>query len=126
MIKQLAREIPYWLRIVIAILFLNGFFAFLSTLLSFLSNEGLSLDPRIINIFIAFGLARKNKYWYVLGLVSISTNISVHILRLLDFRLLMIGFLLYFLLALIIDFFELYILLRKDSRTIFFKKQGES
>ena len=126
MIKQLARETPYWLRIVIAILFLNGFFAFLSTLFPVFGDGGFFLDPRILNIFIAFGLARKNRVWYVLGVISVSANVVIHILRLSEFSFANIGIGLYFLLALAIDIFQLYVLLSSSTRVLYFKKQGES
>lgn len=128
MIKQLAREIPYWLRFVIAILFLNGFFALLSTIFSIFSINGFFLDPRILNSFIAIGLARKNKIWYVLGVVSISLNVVLHSLRLSEFGLVRVGIGLYFVLALTIDVWQLVILLRKSTRNLYFipKQNGES
>ena len=126
MIKELAREIPYILRIVILIIFFNGVFALLSTLFSAVSIDGFFLDPRILNIFIALGLAKKYKFWYVLGIVSVSANIIIHILRLSEISLANTGIGLYFLLALVIDIFQLYVLLSKDTRVLYFKKQGES
>ena len=126
MIKELARETSYILRIVILIIFFNGVFALLSTLFSAVSVEGFFLDPRILNIFIAFGLAKKNKFWYVLGAVSVSANMVIHILRLFEISLANVGIGLYFLLALAIDIFQLYVLLSKDIRVLYFKKQGES
>jgi hypothetical protein len=125
--KQL-REIPYLLRITALIFVFNGLYAFVHTLLSLFSPDGIFLDPRIFNIFIALGLIAGKKFWYLFGLLSAGANAILHLVRLTELAPTGAGYVFYFLLGLAIDAFQLYVLLRKDVRTIYFTpaRQGES
>jgi hypothetical protein len=122
------REIPYLLRITALVFLFNGLYAFVHTLLSLLSPEGFFLDPRILNVFGAFGLLAGKKPWYILGLFSAGANVVLHVIRLTELAPMGGGYVFYFLLGLAIDAFQLYVLLRKDIRMLYFtpETQGES
>ena len=124
---HLSKELPYPLKIVILILFFNGLLALTTTLLSPFNSYGFVFDPRIVNIALALGLAVKNRVGYILGVLSISANVAVHLIRLSELSSVNGGVKLYFLSALAIDFFQLYILLRGSTRKIYRKpkEQGE-
>lgn len=125
-LSRLSRDLPYLLRIVILIIFFNGLLALVTTLLSPFNNGGFFFDPRIVNILIAFWLAGKNSVGYVLGIISVGFNISVHSFRLSEIGFMNGGTFYYFLLAVAIDIFQLYILLLKTTRAIYFvqKEKG--
>jgi hypothetical protein len=126
--KQLPREIPYLLRITALIFFFNGLFSLIRMALSPFSADEFFPDPRIINVLIGLGLVARNKLCYVFGIVSVSANAALHITRLSGFAPSGILPVLYFMLALSIDIFQMYILLRKDTRTLYFipKPHGAS
>jgi hypothetical protein len=126
-LSRLSRELPYLLRIVILIIFFNGLLALITTLLSPFNDNGFAFDFRILNILIAFGLARKSRLGYVLGVFSVGNNIYVHIIRLLEFSFASTGIGFYFLTALAIDIFQFYTLLSGRVRAVYFvlKEQSE-
>ena len=124
-LSRLSKELSYPLRIVILILFFNGLLALVTTFLSLFNPYDFFFDPRIVNIALAFGLARKNKVGYVLGVLSISANVIVHLIRLSGLPSVDGGAKLYFLSALTIDFFQLYILLRGSTRKIYYKPKEQ-
>ena len=118
--KPLPREIPYLLRITALIIFFNGLFSLIRMALSPFSADGFFPDPRIVNVFIGLGLMTRKKTWYVFGVVSVGANIALHIVRLAEFASTGIWTVLYFMLALSIDVFQIYVLLHKDIWTLYF------
>ena len=118
--KPVSDEIPYLLRVVALIFFFNGLFSFVHTLFSVLSPEGLFIDPRSLNILIALGLVSRKRFWYILGLLSAGANVGLHVLRLTEFAFTGTGTIIYFLTAIAIDTFQVFSLLRKNVRSLFF------
>jgi hypothetical protein len=118
------REIPYLLRLTALIFVFNGLYAFLHTLLSLLNPSGFFFDPRILNIFIAFGLMAGKKLWYLLGLLSLSLTMLFHLANLVKFASSGAGFVAYFLAGLAINIFQLYVLLGKNVRGGYFPRPG--
>lgn len=116
------REIPYLLRITALIFVFTGLYAFVHMLLSPLSAEGFFFDPRVINIFVALGLMAQKKSWYFLGILSAGTTAVLHITNLVEFVPKGIGFVFYFLLGFGIDIFQLYVLLSKNIRGLYFPR----
>ena len=114
------REIPYLLRLAALIFVFNGLFALIHTLISPLSQEGFFLDPRILNIFIALGLMARKKFWYILGILSAGIIIFFHIASLIKLAPSGLYFVFYYLLGIAISLFQLYVLLSKNIRGLYF------
>jgi hypothetical protein len=125
-LSRLSNDFPDLLRAVILIIFFNGLLAFVTTLLSPFNVNGFYFDPRVVNILIAFGMARKNKSAYVFGVISVGFNVSVHLLRLSEIDFMSGGIFYYFLSALAIDIFQLYVLFRGTTRSIYFTLKEHS
>jgi hypothetical protein len=114
------REIPYLLRITALIFIFTGLYAFVHMLLSPLSTKGFFFDPRVINIFVGLGLMARKKIWYFLGILSAGATAVSHIANLVEFASFGMGFVIYFLLGIGIDIFQLYALLGKNIRGLYF------
>ena len=112
-------ELPYILRLVVLVFFFSGLFALIHTMLSPFSPDGFFLDPRIINMLIALGLLARNRFWYISGLLSVSANVVLHILRLIEFAAIETWTVFYFLAAISIDIIQISILLKKDVRILY-------
>lgn len=105
-----------WLRTTALIFFFNGLFSFLRTIFSLIGND-FFLDPRIVNIFIALGLVTKKRVWYIMAIISAGSDLFWHSFRIIESAASSLWIVLYFLLAISIDVFQLYALLRKKTRT---------
>jgi hypothetical protein len=117
------RSVPFALRLIALVLIYNGIFAMISIIAALLGNNVAS-DWRMANLIIGIGLLLRQRVWYFAAIVSVIVSVVLHIrsmaMVLLAYQVYGAGGISYLATALVIDLVMLYVLLRHQTRRIFF------